>query len=476
MRVVLVSKTVNMKTEKTSKTLLTLGLTVLLCIAFDCKSSAHGMAEMKSENRCYPRFFETISCSQINVIRIINALFGYSNCGECCPFVDSDCFISIPSYNFDYYQTILNKCNNTDECHPFANSTDADVFCHEELLQQSDYVRLEFICVPAYKTMKTATVCLNSSDFPISTTLSCAENESIAFVGAILGFQNSTEESCRPGEDRCRTQPDADHLNCIQALCHGRQNCTVAAADSAPADDTCSSFVYMYENITYYCADTKPTAPESLAETDCWFLYSTTAVTTTISTSTQVLSSPGTFFTSTLEPSTPMQANLTTITANTTSAKPEDEGDDDEDLDVIIGLSIACALTITAVIVGIAVMIIIRKRKFANLKLDNEYQTSYAEIENDGTTVTPQSTSNTQEGGQNGIQGPQNGDVIVANGVNKVYQGNVSLPNDRMNINSDDESGKNKQEDYSDAAIVKLSRVKALRASVDAGYDYIPKS
>lgn len=25
-----------------------------------------------------------------------------------------------------------------------------------------------------------------------------------------------------------------------------------------------------------------------------------------------------------------MQANLTTITANTTSAKPEDEGDDDE--------------------------------------------------------------------------------------------------------------------------------------------------
>jgi len=45
---------------------------------------------------------------------------------------------------------------------------------------------------------------------------------------------------------------------------------------------------------------------------------------------TQVLSSPGTFFTSTLEPSTPMQANLTTITANTTSAKPEDEGDDDE--------------------------------------------------------------------------------------------------------------------------------------------------
>lgn len=109
--------------------------------------------------------------------------------------------------------------------------------------------------------MKTATVCLNSSDFPISTTLSCAENESIAFVGAILGFQNSTEESCRPGEDRCRTQPDADHLNCIQALCHGRQNCTVAAADSAPADDTCSSFVYMYENITYYCADTKPTAP-----------------------------------------------------------------------------------------------------------------------------------------------------------------------------------------------------------------------
>lgn len=108
--------------------------------------------------------------------------------------------------------------------------------------------------------------------------------------------------------------------------------------------------------------------------------------------------------------------------------------------------------------------------------MDNEYQTSYAEIENDGTTVTPQSTSNTQEGGQNGIQGPQNGDVVVANGVNKVHQGNVSLPNDRMNINSDDESGKNKQEDYSDAAIVKLSRVKALRASVDAGYDYIPKS